>query len=315
MLFESMDYHMRKEAEVRVPLKAIAAATVECERRYGSFLSKDPELRFGFLSDDIKKVADSYASQFGADPATVLEGVIANLKEADYGFPVQDSNPKSVDVETGIGGAEGDKYKYVDVEQTHDLIGVPDESMPRGGRDPKPYNDINKQGPAEAPPYADDTTTAPPHGTMVDMPTATGAQSLVSSTKQAFGEPEVPSPNPLMNSQLDQHPEDVAHQAQDQINPKSVIEYLISKGYSPEEAADVVNNAPMQKTLPPRGDMMGVQDGLVPQGRMASPQSSIEKEVTMALNEDEPADDDMVGGIDLDGGKPPVDRLRAYKRR
>lgn len=80
-MFESLELNMREEAERVNPTKAIIATQLECEQRFESFVSKNPE-RVDFLSDDIRSVADKYAAEYNIPSETIYDATVTHLKEA-----------------------------------------------------------------------------------------------------------------------------------------------------------------------------------------------------------------------------------------
>jgi len=80
-MFESLDVNMREEAERVNPTKAIMASQLECEKRFESFVTRNPE-RVDFLSDDIRLVADKYAAEYDIPSETIYEATVTHLKEA-----------------------------------------------------------------------------------------------------------------------------------------------------------------------------------------------------------------------------------------
>lgn len=80
-MFESLELNMREEAERVNPTKAIMATQLECEQRFESFVSKNPE-RVDFLSDDIRSVADKYAAEYNIPSETIYDATVTHLKEA-----------------------------------------------------------------------------------------------------------------------------------------------------------------------------------------------------------------------------------------
>lgn len=80
-MFESLDLNMREEAERINPTKAIMASQLECEQRFESFVSRNPE-RVDFLSDDIRSIADKYSAEYDIPSETIYEATVTHLKEA-----------------------------------------------------------------------------------------------------------------------------------------------------------------------------------------------------------------------------------------
>lgn len=278
MLFEWMEDGLQKEAANKVPLKAIMAASLEFDERFAKF-ANNPE-RLEFAKADIVAMCHRVASEFGVDGDVVADHLLKRL--AAPMTEVETTDPKRVDINTTIGGEEGNKYKNWDVEQKNDEVVSEMQDFPYGGSIEEPFKpgsmtgtitdgpeyDVNNQGGAELAPYAENTTEKPSFGTSVDMPVADGVTTL-SSTKESAGYVDIegdsldgtpPNGNTPLNSdplhdeweKEDAHPEDLAHEGE--MGPEELLQKLLDSGYSKEDILAVLDNKMPNVTRPPMGE-------------------------------------------------------------
>jgi hypothetical protein len=58
---------------------ATAVANKRVKDQFGKFLASDTEARFEFVKDEIEKLVQATADEYGADPAPILAGILASL--------------------------------------------------------------------------------------------------------------------------------------------------------------------------------------------------------------------------------------------
>lgn len=193
MLFEHMEDDLRKEAESKLPLRAIMAASLEFDRRFASFATSED--RLDYIKPEVMEMCQRIASEFNTDTEKVAKGLFERISAPMT--EVETTDPKSVDINSPIGGEDQTKkYKNWDVQQKSNELGLESQDFPYGGAVEEPFKpgsmtgtitdgpeyDVNNQGGADLAPYAENTTEKPSIGTQVDMPIADGVTTL-SSTK------------------------------------------------------------------------------------------------------------------------------------
>lgn len=189
MLFEHMEDDLRKEAESKLPLRAIMAASLEYDRRFASFATSED--RLDYIKPEVMEMCQRIASEFNTDTERVAKGLFERISAPMT--EVESTDPKSVDIDSPIGGEDQTKkYKNWDVQQKSNELGLESQDFPYGGAVEEPFKpgsmtgtitdgpeyDVNNQGGADLAPYAENTTERPSIGTQVDMPIADGVTTL-----------------------------------------------------------------------------------------------------------------------------------------
>jgi hypothetical protein len=118
MFFEHLDDQLKKEAATRVPVRAITAAILEAEQKFGSFLSENREERLAFVTDQIEEICIRQASAAGLSSETVIPHVMEHLASSEdiIYVGIEDSEvtaPLTISPSESIGGGEETEWKKV----------------------------------------------------------------------------------------------------------------------------------------------------------------------------------------------------------
>ena len=125
MLFEFENDRLKKEAAVRVPLRAITAAILEVDSKYSTFLdSGDRDKRIELVRDGIEEICVRQAAINDLPAEQVIPAVLEHLA-SDSGDSIYEgienstvTAPKKVDLFEPIGG--GDRTKWEEVPTNAD---------------------------------------------------------------------------------------------------------------------------------------------------------------------------------------------------